>query len=217
MKIIAINGSPRKNKNTATLLQKALEGASIKGAQTELINLYDYKFTGCINCFACKIKGKYTNKCVIKDDLHPIIEKLHTVNAIVLGSPIYFMNMTAGMMAFLERFIFPGTIYSEEIPTIFPKTIPTGFIYTMNIKEERKDFLGIGFNKYEFFLEKILGKEPKTLYSFDTVQFDNYSKYESSIFSETEKIEHRAKQFPIDSNNAYKMGIELVEAAIKIK
>ncbi|XWX63056.1 flavodoxin family protein [Desulfitobacterium sp. AusDCA] len=48
MKVIAINGSPRKNKNTATLLNKALEGA-----ETELIHLYDLNYKGCVSCFAC--------------------------------------------------------------------------------------------------------------------------------------------------------------------
>ena len=56
MKILAINGSPRKNSNTATLLKKALEGAAAQGAETELIHLYDLNFKGCISCFACKLK-----------------------------------------------------------------------------------------------------------------------------------------------------------------
>lgn len=58
MKVYAINGSPRKNKNTATLLQKALDGvkeaAKDKEIETEIINLYDYNYTGCKSCFACK-------------------------------------------------------------------------------------------------------------------------------------------------------------------
>lgn len=54
MKVIAINGSPRKN--TATLLAKALEGASSCGAETELIHLYDHNYKGCVSCFACKLK-----------------------------------------------------------------------------------------------------------------------------------------------------------------
>jgi multimeric flavodoxin WrbA len=57
MKIMAINGSPRKEWNTATLLQKALEGAASQGATTELIDLYDLNYKGCISCFACKEKG----------------------------------------------------------------------------------------------------------------------------------------------------------------
>ena len=68
MKIMAFNGSPRKEWNTATLLKKALEGASSQGAKTELIHLYDLKYKGCISCFACKEKGgKGYGKCVVRD------------------------------------------------------------------------------------------------------------------------------------------------------
>lgn len=57
MKVIAINGSTRKQWNTGTLLNKALEGAASFGAETEIINLYDLNFKGCTSCFACKIKN----------------------------------------------------------------------------------------------------------------------------------------------------------------
>jgi len=64
MKIIGINGSPRKAWNTAILLNKAMEGAASKGAETELIQLYDLNYKGCTSCFACKIKnGKSYGKC----------------------------------------------------------------------------------------------------------------------------------------------------------
>ena len=55
MKVMAINGSPRKDWNTATMLQKALEGSASRGAETELIHLYDLQFQGCTSCFSCKV------------------------------------------------------------------------------------------------------------------------------------------------------------------
>ncbi len=70
MKVIAINGSPRETWNTATLLQKALDGAKSMGADTKLIHLYDLNFKGCSSCFACKRKGSgYIGHCAMKDDL----------------------------------------------------------------------------------------------------------------------------------------------------
>ena len=55
MKVMAFNGSPRKEKwNTATLLNSALQGAQSTGAEIELVQLYDLKFSGCISCFSCK-------------------------------------------------------------------------------------------------------------------------------------------------------------------
>lgn len=77
MNILAFNGSPRKNNNTGILLIKALEGAASQGASTELINLYDLNYKGCMSCFACKTKnGKSYGKCPINDDLKPIFKKL---------------------------------------------------------------------------------------------------------------------------------------------
>jgi multimeric flavodoxin WrbA len=90
MKMIALNGSPRKKWNTATLLKHALDGAASKGAETELIHLYDCNYKGCISCFACKLKdGKSYGRCAVNDDLKPILNKVHDADAIILGSPIY--------------------------------------------------------------------------------------------------------------------------------
>ena len=68
-KIIAINGSPRRNGNTAELLQHALRGAADAGAETELVHLYSLKFTGCLSCFYCKRKDVAHGVCALKDDL----------------------------------------------------------------------------------------------------------------------------------------------------
>ena len=73
MKVIAINGSPRKNWNTDTLLKKTLEGAASVGAETEIVHLYDLTFRGCVSCLACKLQnGKSLGRCVLKDDLSPV-------------------------------------------------------------------------------------------------------------------------------------------------
>ncbi len=94
MKIIAFNGSPRKNWNTGTLLQKALEGAASQGAETELIHLYDLTYKGCISCFACKtIGGKSYGKCAVQDDdLTPFFSRIEQTDDIVLGSLAMFLN-----------------------------------------------------------------------------------------------------------------------------
>jgi multimeric flavodoxin WrbA len=77
MKVMAFNGSPRKNWNTATLLQKTLAGAASYGAETELIHLYDLDYKGCISCFACKtIGGKSYGRCAVQDDLAPVFSRI---------------------------------------------------------------------------------------------------------------------------------------------
>ena len=91
-KIIAINGSPRRNGNTAELLQHALRGASDAGAETELVHLYSLKFTGCLSCFYCKRKDVAHGVCAVKDDLAPVLERVRQADALIMGTPIYVMN-----------------------------------------------------------------------------------------------------------------------------
>ena len=92
--VIAFNGSPRQDWNTATLLEKALEGASSEGAKTDLIHLYDINFKGCTSCFSCKVRdGKSYAHCAMKDELTPILKRIEEeADAIILGSPIYFRD-----------------------------------------------------------------------------------------------------------------------------
>ena len=84
--VIAFNGSPRKNWNTAKLLEKALEGASSEGAETELFHLYDINFKGCTSCFACKVRGgKSYGRCAVKDELTPLLKRIEDkADAIIL-------------------------------------------------------------------------------------------------------------------------------------
>lgn len=213
MKIIAINGSPRKNKNTATLLKKAVEGVQSEDSEVELINLYDLNYKGCISCFYCKRKDKKKGTCIIKDDLSPVLEKIKEADGLILASPIYYFNMTSGMMAFLERLLFSNYLYKFDNASVFPKKIPTAVIYTMNATKEVTDKYGLN-DKLSFYhnnIESILGDKPKVLYSYNTYQFDNYDKYEASMFSEEKKAKQRAEQFPVDCTNAFNMGVEIVK------
>lgn len=213
MKVIAINGSPRKKWNTATLLEKALEGAASEGAETEMIHLYDLNFKGCTSCFACKLKdGKSYGKCAVKDDLTPVLEKLKDADAVVLGSPIYLGNSTGEMRSFMERYVFPYLVYSNETPTLYPKNIPVGFIYTMGIKEEYFDMFGLGktIELNENFSKRIFGHS-ESLCSTDTYQFDDYSKYVADRFDPEEKAKRRKEVFPQDCQKAFEMGVRFVK------
>ena len=211
-KILAINGSPRRNKNTAQMLQAALCGAASTGADTELVHLYSLNYRGCISCFACKNKALEHGHCAMKDDLSPLLEEIRTVDAIVFGSPIYYMNFSSGMTAFLERLFFSNYIYSNEIRTVFPKQIPSAFFYTMNMTE--KEFVHYRMKRvlkiYESSAERHLQVPPKTLCAYDTVQFDDYDKYESSMFDPDQKHAYAAATFAETLKKAYEIGKELV-------
>lgn len=218
MKIMAINGSPRRAGNTAALLRKALEGAAAAGAETEYVDLYPLQYKGCLSCFYCKRKDKEHGVCIVKDDLTPILERAKQADAILFGSPIYFMNLTSGMQAFLERFLFSLYIYSKEIPSVLGKTMPSAFLYTMNATEEQMEQFRLkeSLAYYERAAASILGTKPYLFYDFNTLQFPDYSKYESSIFSEEEKREYHEKHSAEVAAKAYELGRQLILDAQKL-
>jgi multimeric flavodoxin WrbA len=209
MKVMAFNGSPRKKWNTATLLEKALEGAALQGAKTELIHLYDLNFKGCISCFACKTKGgKSYGRCAVKDDLTPVFKKIEKADAIILGSPIYFGTVSGEMKSFLERLMFPYSEYTDPPHSLFPKKIKTGFIYTMNITEKMMKEWGYieHFKRHEITLKRIFGNS-EYFCSFDTYQFDDYSKMVATRFDHVKKARRRKEIFPKDCEKAFDMGV----------
>ena len=208
MKVIGINGSPRKKWNTATLVNKVLEGAASEGAETELINLYDLNYKGCISCFACKLKdGKSYGHCVVNDDLKPVFKRIEEADAIILGSPIYLGNVTGEVRSFLERLIFQYIVYDAEHSCLFKKKIAIGLIYTMNVPENYITQIGYdqNFKNMENMMTRTFGSAESIL-ATDTYQFEDYSKYESSGFNADDKAKRRAEVFPIDCQKAFDMG-----------
>jgi len=213
MKVLAINGSPRKKWNTAMLLEKALEGAAAVGAETELVHLYDLDFKGCTSCFACKLKGgRSYGKCAMKDRLTPLLDRLSQVDAFLLGSPIYFGTVTGEMRSFMERLLFPYLTYTRPPESIFGRKIPTAFIYTMNVSEalmkEHHYTVHIGLN--ENVMSRIFGRA-ETFCSFETLQFEDYSKVVFNYFDPAERRERRRTVFPEDCRKAFALGARLAQ------
>lgn len=210
MKILAINGSPRKNQNTATLLNKALEGAASQGATTELIHLYDLNYKGCISCFACKLKGGESyGKCGYKDGLTPVLEKIENADAVILGSPIYLGNVTGEMRSLMERMIFQYLAYDENYSSLIKQKKTIGFIYTMNVNKDAVIKMGYDRNlsASERSFERIFGAT-ESLLATDTYQFNDYSKYVATAFNEADKAKHRQEVFPKDCEKAFDMGVK---------
>ena len=208
-KVIAVNGSPRKKWNTHILLEACLDGARELGAETELINLYDIYFKGCISCFACKRKGITLNKCATKDDLEPVLQKICDCDALILGSPIYFDSITGEMRSFWERLIFPYISY-ELKPSSFGKKIKTAFVYTMNVPLLALPLFGYGRvirgNKKQ--MKHTFGHS-KTLIATSTYQFDDYSKYAITILNGDKRRKRRETVFPKDCEKAFLLGQEI--------
>jgi multimeric flavodoxin WrbA len=213
MKVMAVNGSPRKTWNTATLLKKALKGAASQGADTELIHLYDLAFTGCTSCFACKVRGgKSYGRCAVKDDLKPVLKKIEAADALILGSPIYFGNVSGEMRSFLERLLFPFFTYTDPPQSLFPQKIPTGFIYTMNVTEELMQEWGYEqvFGNNQRLLHLVFGSS-ELLYSCDTYQFKDYAKVVADRFDPEKKSRRRREVFPQDCAKALALGARLAQ------
>lgn len=213
MKVIALNGSPRKKWNTATLLNKALEGAASKGAETELVNLYDLNYKGCMSCFACKLKdGNSYGRCAINDDMAPVLRKIEDADAVIFGSPIYFGSVTGEMRSLMERLMFQYLVYDKEGTTLLKKKILTGFIYTMNVSEDFIKKIGYeqNFKSTEMTLKRIFGAS-ESLVVTDTYQFEDYSKYVNTLFNVEEKAKRREVEFPKDCEKAFEMGVRFAQ------
>lgn len=212
MKIIGINGSPRKKWNTAALLTNALEGAASQGIDTELVHLYDLDFKGCKSCFACKIiGGKHNGRCALKDGLSPILKKIEDeACAIIMGTPIYFGAMTGEMRSFLERLLFAPIVYSQPARSVFPRRLSTGIIYTMNATEEMsaERNYGVMFNSTEAYLRTIFG-DAETFCCYDTYQFPDYSKVLFEYMDPVKKAIRRKEVFPVDCRRAFEFGCRI--------
>jgi multimeric flavodoxin WrbA len=99
MKLVAINGSPRKDGNTAAMLKEIVALAEKKGIQTRYFNLVDLKIADCKGCQNCK-----TNEaCAQKDDMFPVIEAMQESEFVLLGSPVYMGDETGLMKCMADR------------------------------------------------------------------------------------------------------------------
>lgn len=212
MKLLAINGSPRKNRNTASLLKEAVKGAASKGAEAELIHLRDLSYKGCISCFHCKKPGsKHYGRCAVRDELTPVLDKAHEAEVIILGSPFYFSTETSLMRACMERLFFQYYLYSALKPPLSPRKKAVALLYTMNVREE--NILAYGkdkaINVSKGVMERLFAPCEVFLCT-DTKQFDDYSKYEVDVFDVPAKLKRHEEVFPKDLQEAFHLGARLV-------
>ena len=211
MKVLAINASPRKTWNTARMLESALDGCRDVGAETKLVHLIDLTFKGCISCFACKrLGGESYGQCAVRDDLQSVLKEVWDSDVLIVGSPVYFSDVTADLRAFLERLWFAGLMYNKEHMVRNPKRMPVGIIFTTNAPQENfhkalnENMVGI--------MERFIGPT-ELIEANDTLQFDDYSKYDASMFDVEAKIKRHEEVFPIDLKRACELGRQMVEKA----
>jgi multimeric flavodoxin WrbA len=102
MKVVAFNGSPRKDGNTSILIRTVLNQLEKQGIETELVQLSEKELRGCIACYQC-MENK-DQQCGVKSDAaNEYIEKMLGAEGIILGSPVYFNDVTPEMKALIDR------------------------------------------------------------------------------------------------------------------
>ena len=102
MKVVAFNGSPRKDGNTAILIKHVFGELEKEGIETELVQLADKVIHGCIACEKCG--ENRDRRCAVKNDAaNECIEKMLGADGIILGSPVYFQDVTSEMIALIDR------------------------------------------------------------------------------------------------------------------
>lgn len=207
MKVIAINAGPRKGWNTDQLVSAAAKGAASNGAEVEYIDLFKLeKYTGCISCFACKRQPTFGH-CVYKDGLADVLEKIRKADALIIGSPNYLGNMTASFRALYERLVFQSLTYNKEHPNCNEHPIPVILIMTSNCDEEYYDATGYAalLDNYKNTLNSFVGPT-EVLVCGNTLQVNDYSKYEWTMFDPIAKKQHHDESFNAYLEKAYQMG-----------
>ena len=213
MKIVAINASPRKNWNTAQLVRAAADGAAENGAEVEVIDLYTIgKYSGCISCFGCKTE-KHHGECICNDDLKPVLDKIRNSDGLILGTPNYLGEATAGFRALYERLIFQYITYNTKHYSANNRQIPVLFIMTSNAGDsayESGGFHSALVKNYQSTFTRFIGKT-EVLVAGDTLQVNDYSKYDWTMFDPEPKKKRHETVFPEKLAQAKALGAKMVK------
>ena len=177
-RIMVIDGGPRKNMNTAAMVQAFVEGAQEGGAEVKVVRLYDIDYKGCYSCMACQLKDKRVPSCRMKDGLTDILAECAEADGLVLASPIYYGEITAMARAFWERLTFPWLSYRYGTFAA-PKKMPVTFIYTMNgMPNNAEDVSKGSMHSVEMMTGMAYGNPVEVIPACNTTQVRDYSRYE---------------------------------------
>ena len=211
-KIIAINASPRTGWNTATLVREAARGAETEGAEVKVIDLYSLdRFAGCISCFGCKLPASL-GKCVYQDALAPVLADIRKADGLILGTPNYLGEASAGFRALYERLVFQYITYKMEPRSYNTHLIPVLFIMTSNAPETFYTPEGYGrvVYTYQNTWRGIIGTT-KTLIASDTLQVNDYDKYDWTMFDPEAKKARHETVFPEVKQKAFNLGVDMAK------
>ena len=210
-KIMIIDGGPRKNMNTAAMVEKFAEGAREAGAEVKIVRLYDIDYKGCRSCMACQLKDKRVPSCRFKDGLTDILAECAAADGLVMASPIYYGEITAQLRAFWERLTFPWLSYKHG-SFAAPKKMPVTFIYTMNGTPQNGEQVSqSSMQMVEMMTGMALGCKVDVLQANCTKQVKDYSRYEFSDEMAQAHDKWHEEHFPEELQRAYDAGKRMAE------
>lgn len=212
MKIVAINASPRVAWNTGSLVREAVKGAEAEGAEVKIFDLYKLeKFTGCISCFGCKLP-EHQGVCIYKDGLASVLEEIRNADGLIIGTPNYLGDVSAAFRSLYERLIFQSLTYKIEPKSYNKHRIPVLFIMTSNCSEEFYSQIGYDrmLENYRNTLSEMVGPA-KVMVSGDTLQVNDYSKYNWTMFDPDAKRKRHEEVLPGDMKKAFMLGTEMIK------
>jgi multimeric flavodoxin WrbA len=114
MKVLLINGSPRKEGNTFIALSEIANQLATHGIESEIMQIGTKPTRGCIVCGTCKVKGNH--RCAFDDDLcNRVNEKMESADAIIVGSPVYYGQPNGSLMSLMQRIFYSaGDLYRHK-------------------------------------------------------------------------------------------------------
>ena len=176
------------------------------GQAVEYFDLYDLNFTGCRSCLACKRKDTPDPcRCYWQDDLTSLLEQVRKADRLILGSPIYYGEPTGVLRCFLERLVFPAMSYNDY-SSIYTGHTDVDIFLTMNVgSEQYRQQYEAKFQDY-FQPLHFLNGVTRIIPVCDTLQAEDYGRYNMAGFSEAHKKMMRETQFPADLTQAYQIG-----------
>jgi multimeric flavodoxin WrbA len=162
MKVCAILGSPREKGVTSTIANVFMSEAGKMGADTATYFLNSMDFQGCQGCMVCKTKKEF---CILKDDLTPALEDIHSADIVVFATPVYYWDVTGQFKSFFDRtwsFVKPD-YKTNPNPVRLAKGKKALFVTSQgDIEEKHQDVI----KKYSGFLS-MYGFETQALRAFD--------------------------------------------------
>ena len=184
MKVLGIMGSPRMNGNTDLLLDEALKGAESQQAEVEKILVDKLQIAPCKEYYGCLKDGK----CVIKDDMDDIYDKLLAADAVIIASPMFFYTVSAQLMPLISRC---QALWAKKY-----------VLKDMDIPEKRGAFIAVGATKGEKLFD---GPKLTVKYFFQAIN----ARYTDELLVRGVDKRGEIKEHPTALSDAYELGKRL--------